>query len=350
MSTIDPENFLPILKAVDNPEINKINATENFMEHEDVMVKNFFAGLLIAGLLVTGCAPEKNSPPEKITQTQNFATVTDDAGRQVTLPNKPSRIVVTSAGFLEPMHAVGCTIVGRPDSKNQMPSWARDIASVGQVYQIDTERLIACQPDLVVVNAGMNEKILPLLDENKIPALVVELKTFDDVKRGLKLFATLSGDVEAGEKIVRDMDAEVQSIVERVPKKNLRVAILHSTSQGVTVQLDGSIAGSIAKIFGWTNVADGMTPLEKNPDAAPYSLEALAQQNPDVIFVTSMGDADKIKANMLEAVKSNDAWQTIAAVKNNRLYFLPQDLFLLSPGLRYPEAVRKMAELIYPES
>ena len=313
---------------------------------EDFMTTKFFAGLLIAGLLVTGCATEKNSPPVEVTQTQAFATVTDDAGRQVTLPNKPARIVVTSAGFLEPMHAVGCQIVGRPDSKNQMPSWARDLASVGQVYQIDTERLIACQPDLVVVNAGMNEKLLPLLDENKIPALVVEMKTFDDVKRGLKLFATISGDVDAGDKIVRDMDAQVQSIVTSVPKENLRVAILHSTSQGVTVQLDGSIAGSIVKMFGWTNVADGMTPLENNPDAAPYSLETLAQQNPEVIFVTSMGDADKIKANMLDAVKSNDAWQTIAAVKQNRLYFLPQELFLLSPGLKYPEAVRKMAELI----
>jgi len=28
---------------------------------------------------------------------------------------------------------------------------------------------------------------------------------------------------------------------------------------------------------------------------------------------------------------------------------LPQDLFLLSPGLRYPEAVKTMARLIYPD-
>ena len=125
-----------------------------------------------------------------------------------------------------------------------------------------------------------------MLEENKIPALVVEMKTYDDVKRGLKIFSTVSGDVEAGEKIISDMDAEIKNIVERVPKKNLRVAILHSTAQGLTVQLDGSIAGSIAKMFGWENVASGMTPLEKNPDAAPYSMETLAEQNPEIIFVT----------------------------------------------------------------
>lgn len=314
------------------------------------MNKKFLSAILIAGIFLTGCGGEKVSAPVEVNQQKIFATVTDDAGNKIILPQKPTRIVVTSAGFLEPMHAVGCEIVGRPDSKNQMPDWAKNLPSVGQVYQIDNERLIACAPDLVVVNKGMNEKLLPLLDENKIPALVVEMKTFDDVKRALKLFSTLSGNVEAGDKIIRDMDEEISAVLDKVPKKNLRVAILHSTAQGVTVQLDGSIAGSIAKMFGWENVAAGMTPLEKNPDAAPYSMETLAQQNPEIIFVTSMGNVDEIKKNMLDAVKSNDAWQTITAVKENRMYFLPQDLFLLSPGLKYPEAVRKMAELIYPDA
>lgn len=313
------------------------------------MTKKFLSAILVAGLLLTGCGAEKNSSPTEVSQAQVFATITDDIGRSVSLAKKPERIVVTSAGFLEPLYAVGATVVGRPDSKNQMPDWAKELPSVGQVYQIDTERLIGCAPDLVIINKGMNEKLLPILDENKIPALVIEMKTYDDVKRGLKNFSTLSGNVKAGDDLINKMDAEIQAVVERVPKDKLRVAILHSTAQGLTVQLDGSIAGSIVKMFGWENVAAGMTPLEKNPDAAPYSMETLAEQNPEIIFVTSMGDADEIKANMLKAIDENAAWQAIGAVKNNRLYFLPQNLFLLSPGLRYPDAVRKMAELIYPD-
>lgn len=31
------------------------------------------------------------------------------------------------------------------------------------------------------------------------------------------------------------------------------------------------------------------------------------------------------------------------------LYYLPQDLFLLSPGIHYPEAVETMAKCVYPE-
>ena len=264
------------------------------------MNKKFLSAILIAGLFFSGCGGEKVSAPVEVSQEKIFAEVTDDAGNKIILSQKPTRIVVTSAGFLEPMHAVGCEIVGRPDSKYEVPTWAKNLPSIGKVFQIDTERLLACAPDLVVVNKGMNEKLVPLLAENKIPALVVEMKTFDDVKRAVKLFSTLSGDVAAGDKIIRDMDEEISAVLDKVPKKNLRVAILHSTAQGVTVQLDGSIAGSIAKMFGWTNVASGMTPLEKNPDAAPYSMETLAQQNPEIIFVTSMGNVDEIKKNMLE--------------------------------------------------
>lgn len=312
------------------------------------MIKKVLVAICAAGILLTGCGAEKFSEPVEVKQ-EVFATIEDDAGRKITLEKKPARLVVTSASFLEPLHAVGGEIVGRPDSKNQMPTWAKNLPSIGAVYQIDVERLLSCAPDLVIVNKGMNEKLLPVLDENKIPALVVELKTYDDVKRGLKIFSTISGDTQAGQKLIADMDAEIKSVVDKVPKKNLRVAILHSTAQGLSVQLDGSIAGSIVKMFGWENVASGMTPLEKNPDAAPYSMETLAEQNPEIIFVTSMGDLDEIKANMAKAIETNEAWQAIGAVKNNRLYYLPQNLFLLSPGLRYPEAVKQMAELIYPE-
>lgn len=311
--------------------------------------KKFFGAIVATCMLLTGCAASDKTAQPAVNQTQAFATIQDDAGRTVTLNQKPERIVVTSAGFLEPLKAVGCNVVGRPDSKNQMPDWAKNLPSVGQVYQIDTERLIACAPDLVIVNKGMNEKLLTVLDENKIPAIVVELKTYDDVKRGLKTFAMLSGNMNAADELIRQMDTEIDSLINGVPKNKLRVAIIHSTAQGLTVQLDGSIAGSIVNMFGWQNVAAGMTPLEKNPDAAPYSMETLAEQNPEIIFVTSMGDADKLKADMTAAIAENAAWQSIGAVKNNRLYFLPQDLFLLSPGLRYPEAVKQMAKLIYPD-
>ena len=311
------------------------------------MKRNFaLIAVLILALIVAGCEEVAN---ETITKREIFNFITDDAGRDVVFEKKPERIVVTSASFLEPLHAVGGTVVGRPDSKTQMPDWAKDIASIGQVYNVDVEKIIACKPDLVIINKGMNEKLLDVLDENNILALVLDMKSYDKVKNELTIFGELTENTDKSKKIIDDMDSKIKAIVDKMPKDKQKVAILHSTAQGLSVQLDGSIAGNIVKMFGWENVAAGMTPLEGNPDAAPYSLETLAEQNPDIIFVTSMGKIEEIKKSMQNNIDTNPAWKSIGAIKSNKLYYLPQDLFLLSPGLRYPEAVETMAKLIYPK-
>mgnify|MGYP000845827347 FL=1 len=306
-------------------------------------VLSFF---LLAAALFSGCGGKEAG---EASGEKAFAVIKDDMGRDVTLPTKPERIVVLSASFLEPLHAVGGDVVGRPDSKTQMPDYAKDKASVGAVYQIDMEKVLACKPDLVIVNKGMNEKLVPTLEENNIPALVLDMKSYDDVKREVSVFAQVTGEKEKGDALLKEMETKVQDVVARLPKDKKRIAILHSTAQGLSVQLDGSIAGSIAKMLGWDNVASGMTPMEKNPDAAPYSMETLVEQNPEIIFVTSMGKLEEIKQNMEATIAASPAWQSIPAIQKGQVYYLPQDLFLLSPGLRYPEAFATMAKLVYPE-
>ena len=266
----------------------------------------------------------------------------------MTLAKKPERIVVTSASFLEPLHAVGGDVVGRPDSKST-PDWAKDKTSIGRVYNVDLEKLLACAPDLVIANKGMNEKLLQPLEINKIPCVVVDMKNYEEVKNEVRIFSQITGEKEKGDALIKSMDDKIKAIADRIPKEKRRVAILHSTAQGLSVQLDTSIAGSTAKMLGFENVASGMKALEGNPDAAPYSIETLVEQNPEIIFVTSMGKIDEVKRGMEETIASNPAWQTIPAVKNGKMYYLSQEHFLLSPGIQYPAAVEEMAKQVYPE-
>ncbi len=307
-----------------------------------------FCVLLLAAAM--GCGGG-GAPAEKKAETGTeaaFATITDDIGRKVTLAKKPERIVVTSASFLEPLHAVGGDVVGRPDSKS-LPEWAKDRTSIGRVYNVDLEKILACTPDLVIANKGMNEKLVQTLEINKIPCIIVDMKNYEDVKNEIRIFAQITGDAAKGDAVNKSMDDRIKSVTDRLPKEKRRVAILHSTAQGLSVQLETSIAGSTAKMLGFENVAAGMKALESNPDAAPYSIETLVEQNPEIIFVTSMGKIDEIKRGMEETIASNPAWQTIPAVRDGKMYYLSQELFLLSPGVRYPDAVEEMAKLIYPD-
>lgn len=306
--------------------------------------------LVIGTLLMTGCQKEEvQETGTSQTSQEAYACIEDTSGNKVCFFQKPERIVVLSASFLEPLHELGGNVIARPDSKTRMPDYAKDLESIGQVYQVDAEKIVSLNPDLVIANSGMNEKVAKLLNDNEIPTVVLDMKSYDDVKYELKVFGKILQKESEADAIIADMDSKIAAVQAKIPKQeHKRVAILHSTAQGLTLQLDGSIAGSISNILGWENVASGMTPLDKNPDAAPYSLETLVSQNPDIIFVTSMGSIKEIQKHMDDEMLSNPAWQAIPAVDNHLVYYLPQDLFLLSPGLRYPEAVEYMAKLIYP--
>ena len=310
--------------------------------------KRFLAALfcLLLALALSGCGSEQGAGSSS---GQVYAKVQDDLGREVILEKKPERIVVTSASFLEPLHEVGGEVVGRPDSRTKMPDYAKDKASVGKVYQIDVEKVLSCEPDLVIINKGMNEKLVDTLEASGIKTLVVDMKSYADVKREVALFAQLTGEKSKGEALISSMDKKIQSVKEKIPQEKRRVSIIHSTNQGLTVQLSGSIAGSIAEMLGWENVAGDMAPLEKDPDSAPYSLETMVEKNPELLFVTSMGKLEEIKASMDATMAENPAWQSVEAVRQGKVYYLPQDLFLLSPGIHYPEAVELMAKLVYPE-
>ena len=310
------------------------------------MIKLWALALFTAtSLLLTACgAPAAENPQTGST----YATVTDDNGRTVTFDKKPERIVVTSASFLDPLYAVGGSVVGRPDSKSKIPDAAKGVTSIGRVYQIDAEKIIALTPDLVILNKGMNEKLIETLAANNIKTLVMDMKSYDDVKREIGTFAALTGEKAKGEELVRKMDADIETVRTSIPQEKKRVAIIHSTGQGLSVQLDGSIAGNIANILGWENTAAGMPALDKNPDAAPYSMETLVAQNPDIIFVTSMGEEAEIRASMEAMFAESPAWQSVSAIRDGRVYYLPQEMFLFSPGIDYPKAVQYMARLVYP--
>ena len=102
-------------------------------------------------------------------------------------------------------------------------------------------------------------------------------------------------------------------------------------------------------MLGFQNVAVGATPIKGKPEKTPYSMEALVEKNPEIIFITFMGDSEEIENRLRADVKSNPAWASLEAVRNNKVYLLPERLFLLNPGLHYPDAVKYMAKTVYPE-
>lgn len=308
----------------------------------------FVALLIVAILVISGCGPKTGQTVT--TNGQAYLTVTDDEGRKVVLPNRPERIVALAGSDLTLLDAVDVNLVGRVTTKvGNIPARYKDLPEVGVTTGVNIEKVVALKPDCVLAIAGQHDKYIQLLESNNIPVFMLRIKSFEDVKAKIHLMSQIAGTEDKGDAVIAKLDKEVNGILNKLPKEKQTVVILHATAKNVTVELDTSIAGGVAKMLRLENVVAGGNK-KISGDKVPYSLEELVNRNPSVIFLTSMGEGPDIEKRMKSDVTSNPAWSSLSAVKNGRFYVLPEKYFLLSPGLNYPAAIRYMAKQVYPEA
>ncbi len=56
-------------------------------------------------------------------------------------------------------------------------------------------------------------------------------------------------------------------------------------------------------------------------------MEEIIEEDPDYIFVTTMGNTEKAIEAMKSGIEKNPAWSNLSAVKNGRYIVLPKELF-----------------------
>ncbi|MDO4177919.1 MAG: ABC transporter substrate-binding protein [Phascolarctobacterium sp.] len=300
-------------------------------------------GMCFALLFVSGCGSDKKQE----NNTKVFATITDATNKTVTFSKQPKRMVPLSASLLPMIDAIGGEIVGRTASKvGTIPESMKNVPEVGLVYNVNTEALVGLKPDLVFAATNQHAKIVSLLESNNIKVLQLNPKTYNDVKNTMQILGTIYNKKDKANEVCNKLDKDIENVKAKLPKEKHRVVIMFATARNVTVQGASSIAGCVSDILGLENIAAKIA----KGDKTPYSMEALLEGNPEHIFVTTMGKKEEIENRLKKDFKDNPAWNSLDAVKNNRVHVLPEDLFLLNPGLKYPEAVKYMANLIYPEA
>lgn len=296
--------------------------------------------------IVAGCGNTDDG--KKTTSGQVYLSINDAADRKVILETKPQRIVSLSPSHLSMIEAVGGTIVGRATSKvGSIPASMQNIPDVGLVYNVNMENLLSLKPDLVLAGKNQHEKYVPLLESNKIKVIELDTKTFADVKQTVTMLGDIYGTQDKASAENALLDKQIADIKAKVPQERKRIVIMHATASSVTVEGSRSIAGCVSDLLGFENVAAKY--LKRGNEKTPYSMESLVGQNPEIIFITSMGKSNEIENRLRTDFKNNPAWNSLSAVKKGRVYVLPENLFLLNPGLKYPDAVRYMAQQVYPE-
>ncbi len=227
------------------------------------------------------------------------------------------KIIALSPHSVEMLYEIGAgdRIIGTVEHSDY-PEKAKKIPRLGSYVGVQIEKIVALQPDLIVVWKGGNK----LADINKLESLGFNLydsspKNIKDISHDLIQLGKLTGLSLKAEIIAKSFDKKYQMIKNEYDNKT-KVRTFYQLWYDPlrTVGGDSSINSLIQDCRGENIFEDA---------SAPYpvvSLESIVTKNPQVIIIPHhIGSSGGVKSVW-------DKWPMIDAVKEKRLNLISGDI------------------------
>ncbi len=313
------------------------------------LIKYFLFSLLLVHLACSNPEDEKKYF-EIVKKNNKELTVHMFDGKDYIVPFKPKRTIILYTSLLEPWRIAKGNCVGRVTARTNLSEQEEQLAVVGGLGSPNIELIMNLNPDLVIIadNVRGQNKVKKFLMQNNIPVLPINYASYNDFLDILKLFSIINRAEEKIKLIIAKLEKEINETVEEVKQKNkVKALILFASAKNLSCELPNGDTGNLLKMLGVENVVKD-SPI-KNTRRVEFSLEKIVELNPDVILVKTMGDIDKIKSRLGKELIDNAAWNKLKAVKENRFYYLPRDIFMYKANFRYPEAIKYLSKIIFNE-
>ena len=231
--------------------------------------------------MITGCSNSQNYLSQSITQSEVTAlSISESSDFSV------ERVVVLANGVAEIMVALNAKsiVVGR-DISSTADSLS-EIPIVTSGHQVISEKVIALEPDLVIIDASTGPKAaIDQIRSAKIKVVQTpESWSLEDIPSKVLAVGTAIGAPGAAQLLINELIN--QSSVNQVSGKP-RIAFLYlrGTSTVYLIGGPGSGADSLIKAIGGVDVGAENLPRAFNSLTA----ESLANLNPDVLLVMTKG-------------------------------------------------------------
>lgn len=292
--------------------------------------------------------PAATTPSASAAPSAYPVTVTDDAGTELTLDAPPERIVSLAPSSTEIVCALeACDrLVGVTDF-DDYPAEVADIDDVVINAQVDVERVVAAEPDLVIAagNEITPSAVIAQLVELDLPVLVLYPETLDEVYDDIRLVGTLLDAQGGADELIAGMEARVDAVVEAVADAD-RPRTLYEVfyAEGSTYTAgEGSFLASLIGLAGGepvTGDAQGLIGAEDLVAADPQLiLLGTASYDP------TLADADAART----AVAARPGWADLSAVADGRVVPYTDDIVTTRPGPRIVDGLEALARAIHPD-
>jgi iron complex transport system substrate-binding protein len=314
-----------------------------------------FVTLVMAAVLIfAGCQKPLETPITTVTNTPTITSsapapttaqfpmiLTDDAGRNVTLKTMPQRIVSLSPSSTEIVFALGLgdQLVGDTTYCNY-PDAAKTKTKVGGYSDVDIEKVVSVQPDLILADDIHEATVIPSLEKLNIPVLVLHPANLDNIFKNIILLGGITGKSSIAKALTGDLQSRLSLITSKTAKVNgPKPRVLFVTWHDPIFTAGGdTITGELIALAGGTNIAQDLS------GYATMTLESVIEKNPQILIVmSSMGDQVS-----LEYINSEPRLAVTDALKNKKVYGVDADLFGRTTP-RTIDALEQLAKIVQPD-
>jgi iron complex transport system substrate-binding protein len=312
--------------------------------------------------VVSACAPATratpdatqappSSTPSPITPAPSFpVTLTDDAGREVTIAAEPERIVSLAPSNTEIACALGAcsALAGVPEFLDGYPpevlQAVADLPKVVAFGPVDRELITSLEPDLVL--AAGNELTpsddIDALTELGLAVLVLYPESLEEVYADIALVGEATGRGAEAVDLVTDLRRHASAVQDAVsgldrPRTFYEVSIFEGV---IYTAGEGSFLASLIDLAGGE-------PITGDALATSIGLEELLAADPELIL---LGDAAYDPSITPQSIAQRPGWGETSAVRSGRVIPMPDDLIITRPGPRIVDGLEALARAIHPEA
>lgn len=271
----------------------------------------------------------------------NEITITQTNGDLVTLPQKPERIIATNSDAAEMLIALGAAenIVGITESTRNVThviSRIPQAESIGNWQTPNIEQMLALRPDVVISYASSKPKNLDQMIAANITIVYLDCYRLPSLAQDARAVGILTGREEKAEayaQMVENVTARVTDAVAGIPDDTLPTVYFEGYSD-FTAAGTGSGSDEMLTMAGGKNAVAGYS----TASSPKVSAEWVVSENPDYVMKVISAKETRPYSEIAGALKQRTGWDTISAVKNDRIY-------LFSSGIEYgPKAYIGLAE------
>lgn len=340
-------------------------------------MKRIFSILMAAMMLLSGCAgtanesepsqePSNSETAEALEQTPEGRTVVDHDGIEVDIPEQIDRIAVGNIG---PMASVLTLFLGSGESivgMSPMSMSAAENGILGELFpelldadtsflqgsNINVEKLLTLEPDLVLIQSGQSE-VRTQLENAGLTVVAFGVGTFKyDIINTYEAWIDLLSQIFPANDKMEEVTAYSKEVLELVQSRMSDIPEAERKRALFLFQYDETqMIASGRNFFGqyWCESA-GAVNVAQDIEAgqATITMEQVYEWQPDVIFITNFTNTKP--ADLYANAVGSDDWSLVKAVQEQQVYKMPLGSFrTYSVSADMPVTLLWVAKTIYPD-